>query len=292
MSCASSSDSFNDGFPRVAASVGVISNRELAPAVFELVVSRDLLPAGASALSAAGSSVPAPVAGQFFMLRSRPSGVLLGRPISVYRCDGESITFLILKKGRGSAELCGLRAGDSLDLVGPIGNRFVPPAELCAAGKIPALSGDLRIAVIGGGIGVAPVAGFALSSLDPKSFDFYASFRSTPYGLDGIEARARRLVITTEDGSAGAKGMLPAVFDASQYDLVYACGPTPMLRYVKAACVPASAGALRAPLAFVSLEEHMACGAGACLGCTVRTTSGNKRCCVDGPVFDASEVML
>ena len=251
------------------------------------------------------------------MLRSRPSGVLLGRPISVYRFDDESITFLILKKGRGSAELCGLRAGDSLDLVGPIGNRFVPPAELLESGKIPgslsassggdtptssASSADIRVAVVGGGIGVAPVAGFALSSLDPQAFDFYASFRSTPYGLDGIEARARRLVVTTEDGSAGVRGMLPAVFDASQYDLVYACGPTPMLRYVKEACAiaakvrlaagSASSANLHAPLAFVSLEEHMACGAGACLGCTVRTTEGNKRCCVDGPVFDTSEVIL
>jgi NAD(P)H-flavin reductase len=259
----------------------VISNREIAPSVFELAVSRDLTPS-----YAALSSIPAPVPGQFFMLRSRPSGVLLGRPISVYRFGDTSITFMILKKGRGTVELCGLRAGDSVDLVGPIGNRFMPPAELHASGALP-LSG-LRVAVIGGGIGVAPVAGFALSTLEAKTFDFYASFRSVPYGLDGIEARANRLVITTEDGSAGVKGMLPSVFEASQYDLVYACGPTPMLRYVKEAC----ASAPRVPLTFVSLEEHMACGAGACLGCTVRTTAGNKRCCVDGPVFDASEVTL
>ena len=289
MSCPSSVESF----PRIACSAAVISNREIAPSVFEIAVSRK-----------GEASIPAPVAGQFFMLRSRPSGVLLGRPISVYRFDDESITFLVLKKGQGTVELCGLRAGDSIGILGPIGNRFIPPADLLASGaftgergSVPSSSdgsavrlSDLRIAVIGGGIGVAPVAGFALSTLEPKSFDFYASFRSAPYGLDGIEARAARLVITTEDGSAGVKGMLPAVFDASSYDLVYACGPTPMLRYVKQAC--SSAGDIRAPLAFVSLEEHMACGAGACLGCTVRTTAGNKRCCVDGPVFDASEVTL
>jgi dihydroorotate dehydrogenase (NAD+) catalytic subunit len=230
------------------------------------------------------------------MLRARPSGVLLGRPISVYVSDDSSITFLILKKGRGSAELCALRAGDSLDVVGPIGNRFLTPAELRAGadsvaegGACAALPERPRVAVIGGGIGVAPVAGFSLA-LPEKSFDFYASFRSAPYGLDLVSPRAANLVITTEDGSAGVQGMLPAVFDPSKYDLVYACGPTPMLRYIKESC--AGSGTSRGPLAFVSLEEHMACGAGACLGCTVRTVNGNRRCCVDGPVFDAAEVLL
>ena len=272
----------DENFPRAACAVTVRSNREISPSVFELAVD--------------SAGVPAPAAGQFFMLRARPSGVLLGRPISVYLSDESTITFLVLKKGRGTRELCDLRAGDSLDLVGPIGNRFELPAALAAAGLLPrtysalstgALQGSAtvpRIAVIGGGIGVAPVAGFSLS-LDARSFDFYASFRSAPYGLDRVAPRAAKLVITTEDGSAGVKGMLPAVFDPSRYDLVYACGPTPMLRYIKDAC----AGIC---LAFVSLEEHMACGAGACLGCTVRTTAGNRRCCVDGPVFNAAEVLL
>jgi NAD(P)H-flavin reductase len=275
----------HDPYPRVARAVSVRRSREIAPSVFELVV------------EGAG---PRPVSGQFFMLRARPSAVFLGRPISVYLADDSSITFLILNKGAGSAELCALRAGDSLDLVGPIGNRFVPPAELAAQGV--GFAANPRVAIVGGGIGVAPVAGFALG-LPEKSFDFYASFRSMPYGLDGIESRAARLVVTTEDGSAGVKGMLPAVFDAAKYDLVYACGPTPMLRYVKEACAAAassratvagnaSAAGYTGPRAFLSLEEHMACGAGACLGCTVRTVNGNRRCCVDGPVFEASEVLL
>ena len=307
----------HDPFPRVAAKARVVSNREIAPSVYELVIGREGV---ARAEGSKLEAIPAPVCGQFFMLRAAPSGVLLGRPISVYRFDGATISFLILKKGPGTAELCDLRAGDFLDLVGPIGNRFLSPDELARAdgplaSSFPAHR-PLRVAVIGGGIGVAPVAGFALA-LDDKSFDFYASFRSTPYGLDGIAARARRLVVTTEDGSAGVKGMLPAAFDPSQYDLVYACGPTPMLRYIKESCAKvasanvggagadvasadaASANAANAslaiasaPLAFISLEEHMACGAGACLGCTVRTVNGNRRCCVDGPVFNAAEVIL
>lgn len=300
----------HDPFPRVAARARVASNAEIAPGVFELVIERAIVADGARGAGRdSGERLPAPVAGQFFMLRARPSAVLLGRPISAYRADESSITFLILKKGEGSAELCALRRLDSLDLVGPIGNRFLPPEELASAARSrgeEALPENPRIAVIGGGIGVAPVAGFSLS-LAEKSFDFYASFRSSPYGLESVAHRASRLVVTTEDGSAGVKGMLPAVFESAAYDLVYACGPTPMLRYVQSACSEDSRNAKDAidaigsgssplrskrPLCFVSLEEHMACGAGACLGCTVRTTGGNRRCCVDGPVFNAAEVIL
>jgi len=268
-----------DTFPQIARRAGVRSNREIAPGIFELVIDRRV--------SGVSPVIPAPVAGQFFMLRARPSGVLLGRPISVYLFDDDTVTFLILRKGKGSAELCALRENDGVDLVGPIGNSFIPPDELASSGLLSFLPGaanaPLRIAIIGGGIGVAPVAGFALG-LGERTFDFYASFRSAPYGLEGLARHASRVIITTEDGSAGVKGMLPAVFDPSKYDLVYACGPTPMLRYIQQAC--------SGPLVFLSLEEHMACGAGACLGCTVRTVNGNRRCCVDGPVFNAAEVIL
>lgn len=266
----------HDPRPAIACAVRVRSCDPLATDVFRIVLDR-------TPAAQAASSVPAPLPGQFFMLRANPSGVLLGRPISVYAHDESSISFLVLKKGRGTAELCALRDGSLVDIVGPIGNRFPEPGSAFPESG-PALRPSPRIAIIGGGIGVAPVAGFSLT-LPKGSFDFYASFRSTPYALEGIAERAGKLVITTEDGSAGVRGMLPAVFDASAYDLVYACGPTAMLRYVKEATASV-------PRVFLSLEQHMACGAGACLGCTVRTASGNRRCCVDGPVFDAKEVIL
>ncbi len=287
-------------FPRAAETVTVESNAEIAPGVFSLVASLEPVRPGVEA-SGRGRRVPAPLPGQFFMLRARPSGVFLGRPISVYLSGPESVTFLVLKKGEGTAELCGLRAGDRLDVVGPVGNTFRTPAELAKiAGGVKggadptplsdaelalvrALPAPPRVAILGGGIGIAPVAGFALT-LEPGSFDFYAAFRSGSYGLEGLAERARRLEITTEDGSVGVKGMLPAVFDPASYDLVYACGPTPMLKYVKDACA--------GRLAYVSLERRMACGAGACLGCTIETAAGNRRCCVDGPVFPASEVIF
>lgn len=299
-------------FPRSAETVAVLSNRELSPGVFSLAVSRTPAVSGPfgprNPPRDPGAFVPvaAPRPGQFYMLRSRPSAVFLGRPISVYRSDADSITFLILRKGAGTAELCALREGDLLDLVGPVGNTFRNPAELirsaesgtssdgtvlsegeiAAIRSLPALP---RIAVIGGGIGVAPVAGFALApassgGLSGLPFDFFASFRNAPYALEGLPEASRALRVTTEDGSAGTKGMLPAVFNPADYDLVYACGPTPMLKYVKDSCALS--------LAYVSLERRMACGAGACLGCTIETVFGNRRCCVDGPVFNAAEVML
>jgi NAD(P)H-flavin reductase len=101
--------------------------------------------------------------------------------------------------------------------------------------------------------------------------------------IEGVSL-ARNLVVATEDGSVGQKGLIPDLLDPAQYGAVYTCGPEPMLRVVAASCAAAGTPC------FVSLERHMACGVGACLGCTVKTASGNRRCCADGPVFRAGEV--
>ena len=214
-----------------------------------------------------------PLAGQFYLLRSVKSDFLLGRPISVYSSTKNPdstirIEFLILKKGGGTIELSKLENGDEVQLIGALGNCFQKPGE----GK--------KVAIIGGGIGVAPVAGFA-STLPEKSYDFFAAFKSGSYGLDYI--KPKELVITTDDGSVGLKGMITAAIDAErvkQYDVVYACGPTPMLAYIQKICAEAGVQS------WISMESRMACGLGACLGCTMHTTEGNKRCCKDGPVFD------
>ncbi len=226
--------------------------------------------------------VPRP--GQFFMLRSRPSSVLLCRPVSVYRVhvsDAGSpqaqTEFLILKKGTGTAELCALKEGSEVDIIGPLGNTFPAPASVCR---------NKKAALVGGGIGIAPVAGFA-HTLPPGSYDLYACFRSGSYGLDGIHPRT--LTVTTDDGSCGTKGMLPAVFggrEASACGCVYACGPEPMLKYVRDICLRENVPC------YLSLVRRMACGLGACLGCTVETVHGNRRCCADGPVFSGKEVLF
>ncbi len=230
----------------------------------------------------AGSQEPA--AGQFYMLHAVRSDVLLGRPISVYHSqvlieeeNRVELTFLILLKGKGTKELCSLDFGDLINLIGPCGNRFRTPIEW-----------DEKVLIIGGGIGVAPVAGFA-ETLPPKSYDFYASFKSGSYGLENL--KANKLVITTDDGSVGTHGMLPAaltedVLREGKYSAVYACGPTPMLAYIQKICKTVGVKC------WLSMEAHMACGVGVCLGCVIDTTEGKKRCCKEGPVFDGDILLF
>ncbi|MCQ2577590.1 MAG: dihydroorotate dehydrogenase [Treponema sp.] len=214
-----------------------------------------------------------PVPGQFYMIHAKRSNCLLGRPISVYHAEkknGTYVEFLILKKGKGTEELVSLEKDDDITLLGPLGNIFPVPAK------------GSKVCIVGGGIGVAPVAGFA-ESLPAASYDFFASFKSGSYGLDNV--KADNLVITTDDGSVGVHGMLPSALTADtlksgNYSAVYACGPTPMLRYVKQIAEEAGIQA------WLSMEARMACGMGVCLGCTIPTTEGYKRCCKDGPVFD------
>lgn len=220
-----------------------------------------------------------PVAGQFFMLRSKASGVQLGRPISVFHTekttDGTVLNFLIMQKGAGTKELCSLKEGDGITALGPLGNVFPRPA-----------SGD-KVCIAGGGIGVAPVSAFA-ETLPQKSYDFFAAFKSTPYGLEHVKADA--LKITTDDGSAGTKGMISAVLTEETlrhggYKAVYACGPEAMLSYIKR--IAEAAGVV----CYISMERRMACGVGVCLGCTVQKADGTyARCCKDGPVFDSRMV--
>ncbi|MCQ2591877.1 MAG: dihydroorotate dehydrogenase [Treponema sp.] len=222
-----------------------------------------------------------PAAGQFFMLHPERSNYLLGRPISVYHvengADGKNVVyFLILLKGNGTAELNHLRCGDKIKLLGPCGNRFYPSGS------------DKKVLIVGGGIGVAPVAGFA-ETLAEGSYDFYASFKSGCYGLDYI--KPNKLVITTDDGSVGVHGMLPVALteealSSGNYAAVYACGPTPMLAYVKQIAEKCGVQC------WLSMEARMACGVGVCLGCTIETTLGRKRCCKDGPIFDSRVLTL
>ncbi|MBQ3836116.1 MAG: dihydroorotate dehydrogenase [Treponema sp.] len=260
-----------------------------APAIFQKATVLDRVPTpgavpGGSVhtLSLLADADALPAAGQFFMLRSEMSQELLARPISVFSVkllEGQKkakIDFLILKKGNGTRELCALKNGDRVELLGPCGNSFPTPdaqANICLAGA---------------GVGIAPIAGFA-STLPESSYDFFASFKSGSYGLENV--RARELVITTDDGSQGIHGMISAALTASylrekKYTAVYACGPAPMLRYVQGICREANV------LCYLSLEQKMACGMGVCLGCTVQTVEGYKRCCKDGPVFVGQKIIF
>lgn len=229
-----------------------------------------------------------PRAGQFYMLRSFTSQLFFSRPISVYHAekkDGKNIlSFLILQKGSGTRELCALSENDFVFALGPLGNTFLLPQK------------KQKVCLVSGGIGIAPLAYF-FETLQMKAqcaVDFFASYKSVPYGLEKFlsnEKNTNNVFFATEDGSAGSIGMLNVIFNEKKiadekYDCIFACGPVPMLSYVKKIAERANVPC------FVSMENRMACGVGACLGCTIKTTNGKKRCCKDGPVFDAREIIF
>jgi NAD(P)H-flavin reductase len=201
----------------------------------------------------------------------------LARPVSVYRWEPGSpgqISFLIALRGKGTAELKALQPGEEAALTGPLGNCWTDFADNETVKPI---------ALIGGGIGIAPVAAYA-AELPQGSYDFYAGFRSASFGLEGLAPRS--LIIASEDGSEGSKGRIPDFLDPGKYRAVCACGPEPMLKAVAAKCKSAGTPC------FISMERRMACGVGVCLGCTVTTVKGKRRCCADGPIFNAEEVLF
>ena len=233
-------------------------------------------------------------AGQFFLVRPERTGCFLSRPISAALWEPAErgaakggVCFMIALRGKGTAELAGLGAGDTVELTGPLGNAWVDFLPRDGGGKI---------ALAGGGIGAAPLIALALELQGAGAgFDFYAGFKTlsskpedTDYEdfLGHVLSGAGEIVLATEDGGRGNRGFIPDFLDPRLYCAVCACGPEPMLKAVRAKCAAAAVPC------FISLERRMACGVGACLGCTVKTTGGNKRCCADGPVFPAEEVLF
>jgi len=208
-------------------------------------------------------------AGQFYMLRAANGyDPFLGRPISLCLADERAgtVTFFVQSVGRGTQALCALLPGQAVDAQGPYGNGF--PLE------------PGRAALVGGGAGIAPLLQLAkaLRESEPnRTIDVYVGFRESPLLTDAFGRYASSVIVDVG-------GFVTDKVDFSREGTYYACGPAPMLR--AAAKRAAEAGAKL----YVSLEKRMACGAGACLGCTCQTASGAKRVCKDGPVFDFREV--
>lgn len=219
----------------------------------------------------------APRAGQFFMLRCWPidAAPLLSRPISLHSYDPltGTVQFLYEIKGQGTRMLAALRPGDGLQLTGPAGNGF--PVEHIRG----------RVAVVGGGIGTAPLYELvkALAARGVKA-DLYCGFRDEPYCMERFVPLCGRVFVATDSGRAGFHGLVTELLRPEQYDIALCCGPEPMMRAAAALCREKGVPCL------VSLEKKMACGVGACLGCTCHTKSGGKSVCKDGPVFNAEEV--
>lgn len=211
--------------------------------------------------------------GQFFMLKTTDNSFLLPRPMSINDVNGNIVSFLYRIEGQGTKKISSLSKNDELQLFGPLGNGF----------DLDKLKG--KVAIIGGGIGIAPL--LYLCKLLGKKADVYLGYkdRENMYIIDEFKSFAGRCVIVTEDGSFGEKGFVTDYVDYDEYDVVVTCGPEIMMKRIANICKD------KKIKCYVSLERRMACGIGACLGCTVETKTGNKRACKEGPVFDSEELI-
>lgn len=226
----------------------------------------------------------AAVPGQFISVYSNDSGRMLPRPISICETDKEKKQLRIVYRvaGKGTHEFSRYHAGDELDILGPLGNGF--PLDRCPAGK--------KAFLIGGGIGIPPMV--QLSKCIKGDVQVIAGYRDELF-LTGDFSEDSVLYIATEDGSAGTRGnVLDCIRENGlTADVIYACGPTPMLRAIK------SFAREQGMECWLSLEERMACGVGACLACVCKSKEidghsnvHNKRICKEGPVFEAGEIEL
>lgn len=213
---------------------------------------------------------------------------ILRIPLSFAAADAEqgSVELLYAVVGEGTARLASMAQGESLPIVGPLGNGWQPPAE------------EGSCLLVAGGIGLPPIVA-AATMLDQLGlgFDVVVAARDSAHLIDsGLDALGSlehlgRIVVTTDDGSAGLRGFatdgMAELMGARAYAQAYACGPTPMLKAISATCAEADMSCQ------LSLEAMMGCGFGACSCCNVALAGGGYAlCCSDGPVFDAREVVL
>ena len=222
--------------------------------------------------------------GQFISVYSNDSGRVLPRPISICEIDREKGALRIVYRiaGKGTKEFSDMKAGETLDILGPLGNGF--PMDVIK-GK--------RVFMMGGGIGVPPIVQTAKEA--EAEVTVIAGYRNSEIFLKEELEQNGTLVIATEDGSVGTKGnVMDAIRENHlEADVIFACGPTPMLRAIKTYAEE------NGILCYISMEEKMACGVGACLACVCKSKDvdhhshvHNKRICKDGPVFLSTEVEL
>lgn len=225
--------------------------------------------------------------GQFVSLYSKDGSKLLPRPISLCEIDRENsrlrLVYRVTGAKTGTEEFSRLKAGDTIPVIGPLGNGF--PVEK-AEGK--------RAFLMGGGIGVPPILELA-KQMQCEKKQIVVGYRNAQTFLKEEFEAVGELYISTEDGSVGTKGnVMDAIREQKlKADIIYACGPTPMLRAIKQY---AEENGIEC---YISLEERMACGIGACLACVCKSKEKdahsnvhNKRICKDGPVFLATEVEI
>lgn len=221
--------------------------------------------------------------GQFVMVYPASASTILPRPISICEVCGDTLRLVYRVQGKGTKEFSLYKEGESVKVLGPIGNGF------------PVEEGRGRKSIlIGGGIGVPPILELA-KALKGEDITILAGYRNSDMFLNEDFKKQAPLEIATEDGSVGVKGNVMDVIREKNLkcDVIFACGPMPMLRAIKKYAEETGIKA------YISLEERMACGVGACLGCVCKTTKkdehshvNNARVCTEGPVFEAREVEI
>lgn len=257
--------------------------KEIATVVSQECIAKDIYSMWIQTAEIAELAVP----GQFISVYTKDGSKLLPRPISLCEIDKENgrlhLVYRVTGEGTGTEEFSKLQAGDTIPVLGPLGNGF--PVEK-AEGK--------NVFLMGGGIGVPPILELAKQMKCEKK-QIVAGYRDKHTFLKDEFEAAGTLYIATEDGSVGTKGnVMDAIREnALNADMIYACGPTPMLRAIKQYAQENDIEC------YISLEERMACGIGACLACVCRSKEkdahsnvNNKRICKDGPVFLSTEVEI
>ena len=252
--------------------VKVVSQEQLADGIFSMWIETEV----------AKTAKP----GQFISMYTNDGSKLLPRPISICEIDAEQsqlrVVYRVTAEKTGTEQFSKMKAGDTLPIIGPLGNGF--PLE---AGK------GKRAFLMGGGIGVPPILELA-KQLDCEK-QIIMGYRNADTFLKEQFEENGTVYVSTEDGSAGTKGNVMDVIreNALQADIIYACGPTPMLRAIKQYAEENNIEC------YISLEERMACGIGACLACVCQSKEkdhhsnvNNKRICKDGPVFLSTEVEI
>ena len=209
----------------------------------------------------------------------------LRRPFSVFDAADGQVTVLYKTVGRGTAALNGVQPGDELSVLGPLGHGFP-------------LKCDGEALLVGGGYGVAPLhflaKKFAQAAGLPRPKLFIGGRTSADLlALDRFEKLGVEVHVATNDGSAGTRGLVTDPLDdllanlrnrGTKFEL-FACGPDPML---KAVAMRATGTGMKG---WISMDRHMICGVGACYACIQKTVRGNSRCCIEGPVFEAKDLV-
>lgn len=246
--------------------------------VAQTEIGRDIYDMTIAFPEAAALAVP----GQFMALYCNEGSRLLPRPISICGIDKEAGTIRMVYRiaGEGTREFSMMKAGETLEAMGPLGNGYTMK--------------ESKAILIGGGIGIPPMLELAKQIPGEKTVVLGYRNAQDMFLKDEFDQIAR-VVIATDDGSAGTHGTVVDALKEQNVegDVIYSCGPMPML---KALAAYADEKGIEAQ---ISLEERMACGIGACLGCIVKskekdhhTNVNNKRICKEGPVFNAKEVQF